>query len=99
MKTRSNFTYKVKLNNRVVSKCQTHSIRRFCNRIRLVKWQNGQSVYLRVYYGMGLDNWGKMTAFYNDGDYETKVELLKALSAFTEKGSLLMYKEQMGDDK
>lgn len=92
MRTRSNFTYKVKLNDRVVSKCQTHSIRRFYNKIRLIKWQNGQSVYLRVFYETRLDNWGKMTAFYNDGDYETKMELLKALSAFTEKGSLLSYK-------
>lgn len=75
MKSRLNFTYKVTRNDKVVVKCQTRSIRRFCHRIRSIKWQIGQSVYLRVNYGDG---------FHNDGDYQTKSELLEALAAFTE---------------
>jgi hypothetical protein len=79
MKSRLNFTYKVTRNDKVVAKCQTHSLRRFCYRIRSIKWQDGQSVYLRVNYG---------GVFHNDGDYRSKSELLEALSAFTEKTDL-----------
>lgn len=88
MKSRPNFTYRVTKNGKVAAKCQTHSIRRFCRRIRSIKWQKEQSVYLRVYDGRVLNNFGKMVAFYNDGYYQTRGELLGALSAFTEKDSL-----------
>ncbi len=76
MKSRLNFTYKVTRNDKVVAKGQTHFIRRFYNRIRSIKWQDVQSVYLRVNYGNG---------FHNDGDYQSKRELLEALDAFTER--------------
>ena len=85
MKSRLNFTYKVIMNGKGVAKCQTHSIRRFCRKVRSIKWQNGQSVSLRVNYGKALNNFGEMVAFHNDGDYQTKSGLLEALSAFTEK--------------
>lgn len=85
MKSRPNFTYRVSRNGRMVAKCQTHSIRRFYHRIGTIKWQDGQSVYLRVNYEKALNNWGAITAFHNDGDYQTKGELLEALAAFTEK--------------
>jgi len=88
MKSRPNFTYKVTRDGTVVVKCQTHSIRRFYHRIRTVKWQKGQSVYLRVNYGKALNNRGEITTFHNDGDYQTKGELLGALAAFTEKDTL-----------
>ncbi len=88
MKSRPNFTYKITRNGTVAVKCQTHSLRRFYHRIRSIKWQKEQSVYLRVNYGKALNNRGKIAAFYNDGDYQTRGELLEALAAFTEKGSL-----------
>jgi len=88
MKSRPNFTYKVTRDGTVVVKCQTHSLRRFYHRIRSIKWQNGRSVYLRVNYGKSLNNQGRVAAFYNDGDYQTRGELLRALATFTEKGTL-----------
>jgi len=88
MKPRLNFTYKVIRNDKITAKCQTHSLRRFYHRIRTIKWQKGQSVYLRVNYGKALNNRGEITTFHNDGDYQTKGELLGALAAFTEKDTL-----------
>jgi hypothetical protein len=67
------------------AKCQTHSIRRFSHRTRSIKWQNDQSVYLRVNYGKDINNQGKTVSFYNDGEYQTKAELIAALDAFIER--------------
>ena len=84
-KNKPNFTFRVIKNSKTIDKCQTHSKRRFYNRIRTIKWKEGvEKVYLRVSYGKGLDNYGKVTNFYNDGEYTTKNDLLFALSAFTE---------------
>lgn len=81
-----NFTFRVIKNGKTIDRCQTHSKRRFNNRIRTINWQNRPlKVYLRVSYGVGEDVFGKMVNFYNDGEYETKNDLLSALSAFTEK--------------
>ena len=85
MKSRPNFTYKVIKNGKTAAKCQTHSIRRFFHRIRSIKWQNGQSIYLRVNYGRGINNQGKTVPFHNEGEYTTKAELTVALNAFTER--------------
>ncbi len=85
MKSRPNFTYKVVRNGKTVAKCQTHSVRRFFHKTRSIKWQNGQSVYLRVSYGKGLNNRGEKVQFYNEGEYTTKEELIAALDAFTER--------------
>jgi len=85
IKNKPNFTYRVIKNGKTIDKCQTHSKQRFYNRIRTIKWKDGvEKVYLRVSYGKGLDNFGKVTNFYNDGEYKTKKDLLFALSAFTE---------------
>jgi len=84
-KNKFNFTFRVIKDSKTIDKCQTHSKRRFYNRIRTIKWQNGvEKVYLRVSYGKGIDNFGKVTNFYNDGEYKTKKDLFSALSAFTE---------------
>lgn len=84
-KDKPNFTFRVIKNGKTVDKCQTHSKRRFYNRIRSINWQDGvEKVYLRVSYGKGLDNFGKVTNFYNDGEYKNKKDLFFALSAFTE---------------
>ena len=85
MKSRLKFTYKVISNGKTVAKCQTRSIRRFFHRTRSIKWQNGQSVYLQVNYGKGINNQGKTVPFYNEGEYTTKEELIAALNAFTER--------------
>lgn len=85
MRNKLNFTYRVIKNGKTVIRCQTHSKRRFYNRIRTINWKDGvEKVYLRVSYGKGLDNFGKVTNFYNDGEYKTKKDLFLALSAFTE---------------
>jgi len=84
-KNKFNFTFRVIKDSKTIDKCQTHSKRRFYNRIRLINWRKGvDKVYLRVSYGKGIDNFGKVTNFYNDGEYKTKRDLLFALSAFAE---------------
>jgi hypothetical protein len=85
VKNRPNFAFRVMKNGKVIDRCQTHSRRRFYNRIRTINWENGvEKVYLRVSYGKGLNNFGKVTSFYNDGEYENRENLLLALSAFVE---------------
>lgn len=71
-----NFTYKAYENGRVVQSMRTHSIRRFLNRTRTIKWQKEHfNVYLRVSYKKG---------FYNDGDYQYKKDFWLAFYVFTE---------------
>jgi hypothetical protein len=50
----------------------------------IVRAENIQKAYLRVSYGKDKTNFGKVEEFYNDGDYETKNELIEAFKAFTE---------------
>jgi len=84
-KNKPNFTYRVIKNGKTIDKCQTHSKRRFYNRIRSINWRSGvEKVYLRVSYGKDLDSFGEVTNFYNDGVYKSRKDLLFALSAFTE---------------
>ena len=82
-----NFTLKVIKNNQAIQIVRTHSIRRFCNHLRTIKWEDGGVlVYLRVSYGKEEDCFGKMVNFYNDGWYEDSEDLRFAFKAFTEKG-------------
>lgn len=84
-KNRLNFTYRIVKNGKTIQRYQTHSKRRFYNRMRTINWKDKPSrVYLRVSYGKGLTNFGKKETFYNDGWYKNKQELLFALNAFTE---------------
>jgi hypothetical protein len=81
-----NFTLKVFKNNKLVSKCQTHSTRRFLKKLRTINWKNfSPRVYLKVSYGKLLDNFGKLTNFVNEGEYTNKKDLWQAFEAFTEK--------------
>ena len=81
-----NFTYKVINNGKVIDRCQTHSKRRFYNKIRTIKWGNRHvSVYVRVSYGKHLSSRNKLEPFWNDGVYKNKKDLMLALGAFTEK--------------
>ena len=78
-----NYSFKVIQNSRTIQRCQTHSIRRFTKKIGTINWENGQiTVYLRVNYGRYKNNYGKLVNFYNDGEYETKKDLLQAFKAF-----------------
>jgi len=84
-KNKPNFTYRVIKNGKTIDKCQTHSKRRFSNKLGMINWQNSPlKVYLRVSYGRKECNLGCICNFYNDGEYKTKKDLLFALSAFTE---------------
>lgn len=81
-----NFTLKILEKGRAeVRRYQTHSKRRFLNRIRTINWgSSGLKVYVRVSYGKHENDSGKRTTFYNDGWYESKEDLWLTLSAFLE---------------
>jgi len=74
-------------NGKVIDRYETRSKRAFYTHARSIKWEDrDKKVYLRVSYGKYLDNFGKLTNFYNDGWYDNKKDLLLALRAFTERG-------------
>lgn len=76
---------KVIENGKVVQRLQTHSKRRFYNKIRTIKWKNNHvSVYLRINYGKHLSNRGKLESFWNDGEYDNREDLMLAVNAFLE---------------
>lgn len=82
-----NFTLKVIKNGRVVQSVRTHSIRRFADSLRTINWEGGlTAAFLRVNYGKREDWQGKVTDFYNEGEYETKEDLWLAFNAFKEEG-------------
>lgn len=84
-KNKPNFTFRVIKNGKTTVTCQTHSKRRFYNRIRTINWRNRPlKVYLRIYYGKYLSNLGKIEPFWNDGYYESKKDFMLALNAFME---------------
>ncbi len=80
-----NFLLKITKNGKVIGKCQTHSIRRFLNNLRTIKWEDGVKIYLRVSYGFAIDNFNKKTCFYNEGWFDNKEDLLLTFKAFIEK--------------
>lgn len=80
------FTAKIYENNKMTYKVRTHKMRRFLKIIRSIKWQNSMlKVYLKVDYGKFQDNYGHLTNFYNDGNYDNKSDFWWAFNAFTEK--------------
>lgn len=84
-KAKLNFTFRVTKDGTTIQRCQTHSTRRFYDRIRRINWQNKPlKVYLRVNYGKAICNRGCVCSFYNNGDYEDRHDLLQALAAFIE---------------
>ncbi len=85
MKSKLNYTFRVIKDGKTIDRCQTHSKRRFYNRIRTINWQDRLSkVYLRVNYGKAICNQGCRCSFYNDGEYQTNQDLMVALDGFTE---------------
>jgi len=85
MKNKLNYTFRVIKDGKTIDRCQTHSKRRFSNKLGTINWQNSPlKVYLRVSYGRRECNLGCVCNFYNDGEYKTKGDLLFALYAFAE---------------
>lgn len=85
MKNKLNYTFRVIKDDKTIDRCQTHSKRRFSNKLATINWQNSPlKVYLRISYGRKECNRGCICSFYNDGEYETKQELLEAFTVFTE---------------
>lgn len=84
-KPKLSFTFRVAKDGKTIQRYQTHSRRRFYNRISTINWQNKPlKVHLRVNYGRAMCNRGCICSFYNDGVYETRQDLLSALAAFME---------------
>ena len=92
-----NYTFKAYDGNKLVTRLQTHSVRRFLARLR--SFANSKvplRCYLRVSYGKHKDVWGKLDTFYNDCWVNSKEksfneitkkwenELLKTFYAFDE---------------
>lgn len=83
MKSQLNYTFRMIRDGKTIDRCQTHSKRRFYNKIRTINWQNSSlKVYLRVSYGKQECNQRCVCNFYNDGWYNSKEELMSALNAF-----------------
>jgi len=73
-------------NGRLIDKCSTHSTKRFLKNLRTINWKHDPlRVSLRVGYGKQLNNFGKLSYFYNGGEYENKTDLWLAFNAFAEK--------------
>jgi hypothetical protein len=58
-------------------------IRRILSTISLTQFTKA---YIKVRYGMKLDNFGKRTMFYNDGWYTDKKELKDIIKVFWNEG-------------
>lgn len=82
------YFYKITTGTKSITKCLTHSRRVFFKKIRTINWKEvdskGYVVYLRINYGKFLDNYGKMSNFYNDGDYQDEGSFCLAFNAFLE---------------
>lgn len=85
MKNKLNYTSRILKNGKTIDRCQTHSKRRFYNRIRMINWRNSPiKVYLRVSYGKKKCIKGCLCTFYNDGWYNNENNLMWAFNAFSE---------------
>jgi len=83
-KQKRNFTLKV-FGGQGVQRYETSSLRRFLNQTRTINWQNGiKKVYVRVSYGKFIDQSGKMTTFFNDGEYDNQQDFELVVRAFLE---------------
>ena len=80
-----NFTFGVVKNGKQVERYESHSKRSFLNKIRTINWVNDPiSVCLRVSYGMAKTNRGTIETFYNNGEYNSALDLMEAFKSFTE---------------
>lgn len=80
-----NYTLKI-FHGQKEERVETKSIVRFLRRVRLINWsESNLRVYIRVSYGKQKDNYGKLTTFYNNGDFTNRQDFELALNAFLEK--------------
>jgi hypothetical protein len=80
-----NYSYKLIRKGLVMDKCSSHSLRVFLKNLRTINWQHRPlKVLLKVSYGKRIDNFGKLTNFDNEGEYDNKKDLWQAFMAFTE---------------
>ncbi len=85
MKNKMNFMFRVIQNGETVQRYETHSKRRFHNKIGTINWRDRPSkVCLRVSYAKQRAVNGKLEPMYNDGEYVAEEDFLHALLAFTE---------------
>jgi len=83
-KQKRNFTLKI-FGSQGVQRYETASLRRFHNHTGRIIWQNGvKKVYVRVSYGKFIDQSGKMTTFFNDGEYDNQQDFELVVRAFLE---------------
>jgi len=87
-KLRLGLMLKIFKNNGSISSTKKQKKQTFLHLIEAIPASEVKNYYLRVTYGKFLDVFGKMETFFNDGEYETKKDLLYALTIFTEKGLL-----------
>lgn len=80
------FTIKIYQNSKIIKKVLTHKRNRFWRITRTINWENSMfTVYVAINYEKFLDNHGKYTMFYNDGEYTNREDFLLAINAFLEK--------------
>lgn len=79
-----NYTLKLYKNGGRVETFRTKKRKRFFKILRTIKWQldGVRKAYLKMSYGQKLDNYGKLSDFYNDGYYDNKEELLRVFKYF-----------------
>jgi len=58
------------------------------SRLEAVPAKDVKKYSLRVIYGKAEDNFGKITTFDNEGEWETRGELFRAMTDFTERDLL-----------
>lgn len=80
-----NYSAKTVKQGKTTSRCSTHSIRRFKKYLGTINWKKNDLVYLRVNYGFRLDNFGNMSNFINEGEYNNPEDFWLAFNAFMEK--------------
>lgn len=79
------FIVKVYKDGQLVQKALRHKKTPFVHILRkYLLAENNISVYLRIEYGKELDVFGRLTQFYNDGEYSAEPDLWQAFCAFVE---------------
>jgi len=83
------FLIKIYNKDKTIIKSWTRKKSKFRKILRSINFQNNVfKTYLRVDYGMGVNNFKKWVMFYNDGFYNSHKDLISAFIIFTEKGLL-----------
>ncbi len=80
------FLIKIYNKDKTIIKSWTRRKTKFRRILRSINFQNTVlKAYLRVDYGMGINNFKKWVMFYNDGYYDNYKDLISAFNIFIEK--------------